>query len=117
MYKIIYGIVSTVIHELVDEFFRAYIKHHFIRVISLHVVADGLRKMSFTQAHTAIDHQWIERVRPGFISNGFTRAAGHPVTIALYECIKGINRIQLRVDLHFLETRNNKRILYRITYN
>src|SRR4051812_21355666 len=61
MNEIIYLIILRVVNKLVDEFFRAHIKHRLIRVQAAHFIANRLHKMCFSPSHTAEDNQWIER--------------------------------------------------------
>src|SRR5450432_317330 len=77
-------------------------------------ITNGLGKMGFTQPYSSVYYQWIKGVSSRFLRNGFSSPAGYTVTVAFYEYIKSINRIQLRIDLHFLQSGNHKRILHRI---
>src|SRR5664279_4307521 len=114
MNEVVNGVISAVIYELIDEFLGTNVQYHFIMVGPANFITDGLRKMGFTQAYPSVYHQWVERISPRFLRNGFPGPAGYPVTVTLYKYVKSINRIQLRIDLHFLQPGNHKRILHRI---
>src|SRR5579871_1222511 len=69
MYEIVDRIVLAVINELIDEFFGAYIQHHFILMHSFHFIADCLNKMRFAKANPTINYQWVEGISSRFFSN------------------------------------------------
>ena len=49
MDKIIDRIIAAVVHELVDEFFRADIQHNFIWMHLFDLISNGLCKVGFPQ--------------------------------------------------------------------
>ena len=60
MYEVVDSIVAAMVHELVDEFFRAHIQYNLVGIHLLYFVANGLRQVCFTQTHTAVNDQWVE---------------------------------------------------------
>jgi hypothetical protein len=60
MNKINDSIVTAVIHELVDELFRAHIKNNSVGMISFYIITYRLRKMCFSQTYTTIDNKRIK---------------------------------------------------------
>ena len=73
--------------------------------------------MGLTQSYPAVDHQGIKGIGTRFLRHRFTGPAGYPVTISFNKSLKGIIRIQLRVNLHLFKTRYDKRVLNRVVYD
>src|SRR5688500_9673771 len=117
MNKIIDRIVTTMIHELVDEFFRAYVKNYPVWVRSFHFISYSLGEMCLSETHAPINNQGVERIRTRFFSNCFSCTARNTIAITFNKRIKKIYRIQLGIDLHFFQSRYYKRILDGIVYD
>ena len=110
MNKVVNGIIAAMIHELINKFLRAHIQNHFIRMQTFYFITDGLCQVRFAKTGSTIDHQWIERIGSWFFSHCFSGPTRNSITVTLNKCIKRIGRVELRIDLHFFQTRNNKRI-------
>jgi hypothetical protein len=81
MNKIIDGVVAAVIHELVDEFFRAHIQHYPVWLISFYVITYCLRQVGFSQSNTAINNEWVKRISTRFLRNSFACTTSDTIAI------------------------------------
>src|SRR5580693_7821303 len=79
-----------------------------------HFVTYGLREMGLPKSDPPINNQRIEGIGAWFFRNSLSRPAGYPVAVTFYKNVKGIYRIQLGIDLHFLQAGYNKSIFHRV---
>src|SRR5437868_4237223 len=60
MDKIIYRIITTMIHELVDELLRTYIQNNLIGIGPFYFVSNGLGQVCFSKSYSTINNQRVE---------------------------------------------------------
>src|SRR5688572_6043689 len=117
MDEIIDSAVPAMIHELVDEFLRAHIEHHLIRIRPFNLISNSLSQVGLPQAYPSIYNKRVKGIGAWLLRHRLPGTAGHPVTISFNKSFERINVIELRVDLHLLQPWYNKRIFYRIIYD
>src|ERR1017187_1578752 len=79
-----------------------------------HFISYGLRKMGLPKSDPSIYNQGIKGISAWFFCYRLSGPSGYPVAVTLNKYVKGIYRIQLGIDLHFLQTGYHERILDRI---
>src|SRR5690606_11201023 len=86
-------IILQSIQELVGEVVLVDVKDYLIGKVVLNVVADGLNEVCFAHAHSAIQHERIERRHSGFLGHRNARRTCKPITIAFHKIVKCIIRV------------------------
>ena len=82
-------------NQLVGEVLAGDVEQALLRVLLLHIVADGVHEVGLAQAHAAVDEQRVVRVRRG-LSHRQRRRMGEAVAAAHHEGVEGV----LGVELH-----------------
>ena len=101
------------IDELVDEFLGAHKNHNFLLVCLLDEVTNGMGQMGLAQSASTKNHKGVKRGSARLLSDGQTCISSQFVAITFHEIIERVTGIQLTVDIHALQTRNDERILDR----
>ena len=99
------------IDELVDEFLSANKNHNFLLVCLLDEVTNSMSQMSFAQSASTKNHKGVKCSSTRLLRDGQTGISRQFVAITFHEIVERVTGIQLTVDIHALQTRNDERIL------
>ena len=75
--------------QLVGEVFAGDVHQPHLRILLLHIVADGVHQVGHAQTHAPVDEQGVVRLRRGFGHRQGGRV-GKAVAVAHHKGVKGI---------------------------
>jgi hypothetical protein len=96
------------VDKLIDEFLSTDKHNHFLLVGLFDQVSDGVGEVGFAQSATTKNHQRVKSGSTGFLRNGQSGVSCQFVAIAFYEIVEGVAGIQLAINVHSLQTRDDE---------
>ena len=97
------------IHELCLEPARRDIKDNEIRIFLLDCDTYRLCKVCLSETWTSEEEQWVERSLARSGRDALSGCESHPVALTYHEVFKTVYRIQLRIYLNALHSREDER--------
>ena len=96
-----YAVVECCVLVLQFERVGTDVQHSCLRVIDPYLVAYGIRQMGLSYSATAVDKQRIEGRITGLFGDRHTRSTRQLIGLAAHKRIKGIERIELGVEMGY----------------